>query len=29
MEQLENDFNKRASELCSLTGNYNILKKGI
>ena len=29
MEQLENDFNKRASKLCSLTGNFMVLKKNI
>ena len=27
MDQLENDFNTKASELCSSTGNFNILEK--
>ena len=27
MDQLENNFNTKASELCSLTGNFNILEK--
>ena len=27
MDQLENDFNAKASELCSSTGNFNILEK--
>ena len=26
-EQLKNDFDRRASELCSVTGNFDILEK--
>ena len=28
-EQLKNDFDKKAAELCSLTGNFDILEKKI